>query len=79
MKKNNLIRENILVTLAKMLAAFQIQKKIGAAMDKIPNDPEIKQALVDLKNADEKVRISLSNFCKAHPDHPKCKDKSESK
>tara|TARA_R110000868_G_scaffold320909_6_gene581939 strand:+ start:1988 stop:2227 length:240 start_codon:yes stop_codon:yes gene_type:complete len=79
MKKNALIRENILTTLAKMIAAFQIQRKIGDAMDKIPNDPDIKQAFKDLKAADERATKALKMFCIRNPDSPKCKDKSESK
>ena len=79
MKKSNLIKENILLTLAKMIAAFQIQRKIGDAMDKIPDDPKIKKAFEDMKEADARARMLLGNFCMRHPNHEKCKDKSGEK
>lgn len=80
MNKKNLIKENILLTLAKMIAAFQIQRKIGDAMEKIPNDPDIKKAFKDLKDADERARRSLKNYCLRHPeDTERCKDSDRSK
>lgn len=79
MKKRDLINENILVTLAKMLAAFQIKKKIGDMMDRLPEDPIIKKAAKDLIDADQRMLVATKNFCKRNPDHPKCKENSENK
>jgi hypothetical protein len=79
MKKTSIIQENIFDSIAKMIAAFQIQRKIGAAMSKLPDDPEIIRAAQDLKKSDVEIRTLLANFCKRNPNHPKCKENSESK
>jgi hypothetical protein len=75
MKKNTLIKENILLHLAKMIAAFQIQRKL----QNIPNDPSIRQAFKDMTAAEERALKALKMFCIRNPDSPKCKDKGESK
>jgi len=79
MRKNNILQENIFATLAKIWAAFQIERKIGDVIDKIPNDPKLRKAFEDIRTADETIKRELNMFCKRNPNHAKCKDKSETK
>lgn len=79
MKKRNIIQENIFLKLAKMIAAFQIDKKIGSAMEQIPKDPEVIEAMQQMKRSTQNTIKLLKDYCKRHPDDPKCKEESDSK
>jgi predicted regulator of amino acid metabolism with ACT domain len=63
MRKNNILQENIFATLAKIWAAFQIERKIGDVIDKIPNDPKLRKAFEDIRTADETIKRELNMFC----------------
>jgi len=79
MRKNNIIQENIFATIAKIWAAFQIEKKVGDVMGKIPDDPKLRKAFEDIRSADATIKRELEMYCIRNPDNPKCKDKNKAK
>lgn len=79
MKKRNIVQENIFATIAKMFAALQIEKKIGDAMEKLPKDKDVIAAMDQMKTSTENTIKLLKDYCKRHPNDPKCKDDSGSK
>jgi len=79
MKKQTILQENIFLTLAKMFAALQIDKKVGDAMKELPNDPEVKEAMNTMKKSAENTIKLLKDYCKRNPEDEKCKDSQRDK
>lgn len=77
MKKYTIIQENIFTTIAKMIAALQIEKKVGAAMNQLSNDEEVVAAMNQLRQSAKNTTKILKDYCKVHPNDPKCKDSGD--
>lgn len=64
--------ENIFTLFAKGLASFIIERKIGKKMDAIAQDPEVITAIEDMRQAQANIDKLEADYCKRHPDDPKC-------
>lgn len=78
-KYDRQVREGIADRIAKLIASKSAKKAIEKAKKLAPDDESMKAEMDSLKAQYERLEKALENMCKRVPDHPDCKDGSDTK